>query len=143
MTNQKGFVVRLTPEDTDGVLAAARNGDMSKAHTARETLRANRAKILNELGTHPPETVRLMLTELLTESRNSEADLNGSIQHAMDGQHAARMADLADVSNAIATRADAHARSLTIATWVLAVATVGLVAATAALIVVTLRGPVG
>lgn len=58
-------------------LEAARRGDMSKARAARSRLRENRAEVLNEMGFHPPETGRLL--GLLTESRNSEAEVNWDV----------------------------------------------------------------
>jgi hypothetical protein len=133
------FVVRLRGEEWQDVLDAVRSGDMAPVNDARQALRSGRAALLNAIGHATTDRKRSILSELLVESRASEADLGNAVRAAQDDIHAQHMAELAATSNEIAGEAETTARALKFWTVVLAGATVVLALATIALIIATLH----
>ena len=110
-------------------------GESETAARIRSRLKHERAELIGGLfqgDTATPNRLQAVET-LLFDNREALDSLAREVQAVIDNRHAARMADLAEVSNTIAERSLAQANALRRATW-------ALVAVTAALIVATVLG---
>lgn len=113
VSSDQGFEVRLDANDYKKLERSLHGRDMTEVYAILARLADNRTKILVEYGkTGGNVVLREILEQALNESRATETQIWDMVRRVEDSLHAAAMLELSEVSNTIAERSEATAKSL-------------------------------